>query len=49
MVLKYPGMVGTLIVDVAARYAVRNLVINLEKVRYNGNGTMHVLILRGRE
>lgn len=31
MVLKYPGMVGTLIVDVAARYAVRNLVINLEK------------------
>lgn len=31
MVMKYPGMVGTLIVDVAARYAVRNLVINLEK------------------
>lgn len=31
MVLKYPGLIGTLIVDVAARYAVRNLVINLEK------------------
>ena len=31
MVLKYPGMIGTLIVDVAARYAVRNLVINLER------------------
>lgn len=31
MALKYPGMVGTLIVDVASRYAVRNLVINLEK------------------
>ena len=31
LVLKYPGMVGTLIVDVAARYAVRNLVLNMEK------------------
>lgn len=31
LVMKYSGMVGTLIVDVAARYAVRNLVINLEK------------------
>lgn len=31
MVMKYPGMVGALIVDVAARYAVRNLVINLER------------------
>lgn len=33
MALKYPGMVGTLIVDVAARYAVRNLVVNLEKAQ----------------
>ncbi len=33
LVLKYPGLVGTLIVDVAARYAVRNLVINLEKAQ----------------
>ena len=31
MVLKYPDKVGTLIVDVAARYAVRNLIINMEK------------------
>lgn len=31
LVMKYSDMVGTLIVDVAARYAVRNLVINLEK------------------
>ncbi len=28
--LRYPGKVGAIIVDVAARYAVRNLVINLE-------------------
>lgn len=33
MVLKYPGMVGTLIVDVASRYAVRNLVINMERAQ----------------
>jgi predicted dehydrogenase len=29
-VLKYEGMVGTVIVDVAARYATRSLIINLE-------------------
>lgn len=32
-VMKYPSMVGTVIVDVAARYAVRNLVVNLEKAQ----------------
>ena len=33
LVLKYPHVVGTLIVDVASRYAVRNLVLNLEKAQ----------------
>jgi len=33
IVLKYPSAVGTLIVDVASRYAVRNLVLNLEKAQ----------------
>ena len=32
-VLKYDGIVGSMIVDVASRYAVRNLVINLEKAQ----------------
>ena len=32
-VLSYADKVGTVIVDVAARYAVRNLVINLEKAQ----------------
>lgn len=32
-VLKYPSMIGTIVVDVVARYAVRNLVINLEKAQ----------------
>lgn len=32
-VLKYEGMIGTVIVDVAARYALRNLIINLEKAQ----------------
>ena len=32
-ILKYPSMVGVVIVDVAARYAVRNLIINLENAQ----------------
>ncbi len=32
-VMKYSSMIGTVIVDVAARYAVRNLVLNLEKAQ----------------
>lgn len=32
-VLKYDNMLGSMIVDVAARYAIRNLVINLEKAQ----------------
>ena len=30
LTLKYPNAIGTLIVDVASRYAVRNLIINME-------------------
>jgi predicted dehydrogenase len=31
--LKYDGMVGSVLVDVAARYAVRSLIVNLEKAQ----------------
>ena len=33
LVFKYPDVLGSMVVDVASRYAVRNLIINMEKAQ----------------